>query len=306
MTRVRERNVALILRLLGLAAAFGPLAAATHAQQSSVSVGSGAPDGRGDLAAVALMKRQPRAPEDTTRLLTDAELALPRDSSAVTEDSAYSAWVRKRARAIRSLGASDFSDLRFLAPLLKDKRIVQLGESSHGVAEFSLVKVRLIRYLHEELGYDVIAFESPFVGCERAQQRSASLSPVELMRRCITSVWNAAEVLPLLDYMKATQRTARPLLLAGVDVQFLAQDRFAIDSDNPAVARQMARSHAVWDQFWRATDKRGQIRDRGMADNLEFLLTERHPGKKIIVWAHNAHIAHVRRAPVANTDTSAQ
>jgi erythromycin esterase len=32
------------------------------------------------------------------------------------------------------------------------------------------------------------------------------------------------------------------------------------------------------------------IRDRGMADNLDFVLDELHPGKKVMVWAHNFHI----------------
>jgi len=44
--------------------------------------------------------------------------------------------------------------------VLKDKRIVFLGENAHGVSEFTTMKARLIRYLHEELGFDVLAFES--------------------------------------------------------------------------------------------------------------------------------------------------
>lgn len=53
-----------------------------------------------------------------------------------------------------------FSDLDMLIPLLADKRIVYLGENSHGVAEFSLVKTRMIQYLHQTLGYNIVAFES--------------------------------------------------------------------------------------------------------------------------------------------------
>ena len=35
-----------------------------------------------------------------------------------------------------------------------------------------------------------------------------------------------------------------------------------------------------------------EIRDLGMANNLDFLLDELYPGKKVIVWAHNFHIQH--------------
>lgn len=244
--------------------------------------------------AVAAFVPPPRPPEDLTRLLTDAELALPSDSVLIPEDSAYRHWVRLHARPIRSLSASDFSDLQFLAPLLAGRRIVQLGESSHGVAEFNLVKVRLIRYLHEELGYDVIAFESPFVACERAQRHSTRLSPADLMRACIGEVWQTEEVLPLFEYIKETQRTARPLFLAGFDIQRFAVMRFYGESDPPMVARQVAKSNQVYERFRRVNERPGEVRDLGMADNIEFLLNERYPDKKIMVWAHNGHIRHTR------------
>ncbi|MDB4915092.1 MAG: Erythromycin esterase [Gemmatimonadetes bacterium] len=161
----------------------------------------------------------PRPPEDSTRLLTDDELALRPDSVPVREKAEYSAWVASHARPIRSLLASDFSDLRFLAPLLTQKRVVQLGESGHGVAEFSMAKVRMIRYLHEELGYDVIAFESSLYECYRAQREVATLSAVRLMRSCVYGTWHVSEVLPLFEYLRETERTKRPLILAGVDQQ---------------------------------------------------------------------------------------
>lgn len=37
-----------------------------------------------------------------------------------------------------------------------------LGEASHGVAESNWAKVRLIKFLHQQLGFDVVAFESSF------------------------------------------------------------------------------------------------------------------------------------------------
>ncbi|HEU4455314.1 MAG TPA: erythromycin esterase family protein, partial [Longimicrobium sp.] len=34
------------------------------------------------------------------------------------------------------------------------------------------------------------------------------------------------------------------------------------------------------------------VRDLGMADNLDFILRESFPGKKVVVWAHNFHVSH--------------
>src|SRR5690606_37463529 len=68
------------------------------------------------------------------------------------------AWLRSHAHPV-ALEAERFDDLEFLRPLLEGKRVVQLGENSHGVREYNLVKARIVRLLHQELGYDVIAFE---------------------------------------------------------------------------------------------------------------------------------------------------
>ncbi|MEP7002876.1 MAG: erythromycin esterase family protein [bacterium] len=324
---------------------------------------------------IAAYTPEPRPAEDMARLLTDAELALPADSiAAAPEDPDYAAWIASHAHPIRSLGATDYSDVRFFAPLLAGKRIVQLGESGHGVAEFSLAKVRLIKFLHEELGYDVMAFESSTFECERAQKSVATLSAMELMRACIFGVWHSTEALPLFEYIKQTQSTARPLILAGFDEQtssqsanarpgvfrtliapldssyarrvyetdgafladrsptyaaanqvrlvafydslaaFLGKNRRAIEAANgedanvAMIARQAALSMTFFVRQLATTGTAGtEIRDLGMANNLDFLLDELYPGKKVIVWAHNFHIQHRENTrSVGDTTSPAQ
>jgi erythromycin esterase len=307
-----------------------------------------------------------------TRLLTDAELALPPDSLAPPpENEQWTTRIGAIAKPIRSLGSNDFSDLRFFAPLLDGKRIVQLGESGHGVAEFNMAKVRLIRYLHEELGYDVIAFESSVFECNRAQRAIATLSADDLMRNCIFGVWHTAEVTPLFEYIKQTQSTARPLILAGFDEQtssgsasarpafffdviskldtayardvarrdsanlaaFRSQDRTSVardrdaivafydsvatwlrshevklaslmpdDTKAPIIARQTAVSMTYFARQIAAGPSGAgtSIRDLGMANNLDFLLDEMFPEKKVMVWAHNFHIQHRQNVPTSD------
>ena len=303
----------------------------------------------------------------TDRLLTDAELVTSLDSLAPTEPDVRVAWAKGAAHPIRSLTYDgDFSDLRFLATALQGKRLVQLGESGHGVSEFSLAKVRMIKYLHEELGYDVIAFESSLFACWDANERAESLGGAGLLASCPFTVWHVAEVLPLFEYVASTKKTARPLALAGFDVQLST----LADLRRPALVRRLfgaagdtvAANHwAAFDStFWAAyrTAKtaeemgayiktnndaltggydslaaaivarrpaleaasgrvpvavalqsvRGmrayldelrtffapqlanELRDRGMADNVDFLLDSLYPGKKVITWAHNFHI----------------
>ncbi|MEP6781410.1 MAG: erythromycin esterase family protein [Gemmatimonadaceae bacterium] len=300
--------------------------------------------------------------DDATRLLSDAELSLPPDACTIPENPTYTNWVLANAHPVRSLHATDFSDLQFLKPILKGKRIIALGESSHGVAEFDMAKVRLIKYMHEELGYDVIAFESSTYECERAQFNAKTLSAVQLMRACIFGVWHTEEVLPLFTYIKETHNTAHPLILAGFDEQtsaptantrpdlfrslidpidsayanevywqdksmlstmqspnsektmlgmrerlvafydtlanFLDKNRKRIEASRPEdpniaiIARQAAISMKVLvRQISAGMSPEGtDFRDRGMADNLDFLLNELYPKKSMILWAHNFHL----------------
>lgn len=136
-------------------------------------------------------------------------------------NSAWVSWAQANHHAVATVQSSDgdtFDDLQFFKTVLKDRRIVQLGESGHGVAEFNHAKVRLIKFLHQQLGYDVIAFESGLYECYAANQ-NAVLTASLLMRSCIFGVWHTSEVLPLFEYIKSTQGTAQPLTLAGFDTQ---------------------------------------------------------------------------------------
>ena len=70
---------------------------------------------------VASFTPQARPSDDMTRLLSDAELSLPADSAAVPEDPEISTWVASHAHPIRSLGATDYTDLRFFAPAPREQ-----------------------------------------------------------------------------------------------------------------------------------------------------------------------------------------
>jgi len=89
------------------------------------------------------------------------------------------------------------------------------------------VKVRLIQFLHQQMGFDVIAFESGLFECFRADELADLLGADSLMRNCIFGVWHAEETLPLFDSIKAARGTSRPLILAGFDTQFSTASRTA-------------------------------------------------------------------------------
>ena len=324
------------------------------------------------LLACADAAGPPEPVPESERLLTDAELATADDPGAPAENPAYAAWIGANHHALRSLTAESFADLQFLKPLLAGKRVVQLGESGHGVAEFDLVKTRLVKFLHREMGFDVIAFESGLYECSAADSAAFAEAPRETMRRCIFRVWRVEEVEPLFAYIRETRGAARPLRLAGFDPQISSPStahfatrpallKRAVAAVDPAYARRvfsldsayLARhdigggSFEAWGAYvrdsaavlmaaydsvaafldanraalaaafpsepavprlarqtaWSAarfteqailglTGGGPSLRDRSMAANVEFLLDELYPGKKIILWAHNEHVRH--------------
>lgn len=137
------------------------------------------------------------------------------------QDSRWIAWLRDNHHVVQLPAGppreDDFADLQFLKSVIGDRRIVQLGESHHSVAEYGAVKTRLIKFLHQQMGFEVLAFESSIYECFAADL--ARLTASEALAASIFSVWAFEDVLPLFEYLKASQAAARPLTLAGFDPQ---------------------------------------------------------------------------------------
>ncbi len=304
--------------------------------------------------------RRPARPQKITRLLDEQEMTLAASLIPPVKPE-WQAGIRQNTHGLRSMFSEDFSDLQFLKPLLKDKRIVQLGESGHGIAEFNWMKVRLIKFLHQEMGFDVIAMEASMSTADAVNKDVARLTPAEAMRDSQFATIGTAETLDLFDYLKQSQSREGGLILAGFDnqnsgwqstaaisarfksmlslldteqaaqVDALEQDlnnliskrkmqlpaeelekrydrlastlesgRAKLLANNAgkdseiAMTIQEARARIRLCQQLTTADpaKAGmEIRDQMMAENLNFLLDSVYPKKKVIVWAHNTHIA---------------
>ena len=188
---------------------------------------------------------------------TPSPTAAVRPTPPAVPDS-WATWVHANHVPIRSTSATDtdFADLRALKDVIGERSLVQLGESGHGVGEFDSVKGRLIRFLHEEMGFDVIAFESGLYECFRADEQSSGLDAASTMRNSIFGVWHAEETLPLFEYLRVAKATSRPLTLAGFDTQFSTgrkADRAAdLASLIAAIDPVLAEEARAWTWSWRA------------------------------------------------------
>src|SRR2546421_4659909 len=108
--------------------------------------------------------------ESMSRLFVVLIFACGRLSFAQSQ-GAKVAWLKDHALAVRSIDPADddFSDLAPLRDLIGDARVVQLGEQSHGDGATFYAKARLIRFLHERMGFDVLAWESGMLDLRLAE-----------------------------------------------------------------------------------------------------------------------------------------
>ncbi|WP_019914651.1 erythromycin esterase family protein [Paenibacillus sp. HW567] len=275
------------------------------------------------------------------------------------------------AHEIKSLSGEDYSDLAFLKPLLAGKTVVSLGENFHRVAEYASIKTKMIKYLHEELGFDVIAFESGLGDAEFINKQADQMTATKMMQYSVLPVWHSKETLELFNYIKKSRKTAKPLELAGFDNQFTSplltygvsdfistqdkeygktfqqfdlqaitdfyeiMNKYGLASENKEYTQGMEqviqrnvpeyekyiqyikerrkqlaaaypkdptivdvvlksledRVHFLQDGLITNVQESYEARDRAMAEHVEWLMKVRYPGKKVILWAHNDHLA---------------
>lgn len=121
---------------------------------------------------------------------------------------------------IRTDKMGQFSNLSVLDIPLSGVQVVTLGEQTHFDGGTFDAKIQLIKYLHEVLGFDVLAFESGYYDCTKAGEILASNSVSGTLKEAVFGVWDTKALADLEQYIIATQKTARPLRITGFDAQF--------------------------------------------------------------------------------------
>lgn len=136
-------------------------------------------------------------------------------------DAQPSTEALQKSLAPFSYSMDDTTDkaLAFLSTVLKDKRIVFLGESSHGIGDYYTLKSRIIPYLHDKLGFEVLAIESGIADVFLEFEKLDTISGEQLRNRTIYGNFQCLEILPLFRYIKNSHTTQRPLLYSGFDSQ---------------------------------------------------------------------------------------
>ena len=159
-------------------------------------------------------------------LFLSALVMLNPVSVAQTENVKPVEWLKANAVPVRTIDPKDddFSDLQPLKEMIGAARVVALGEQSHGDGATFLAKDRLIRFLHREMGFDVLAWESGMFDCRRVDAAlRAGADGREAAQEGIFPIFSeSGQVTPVFDYVQRTQGELRPLEITGFDCQFSA------------------------------------------------------------------------------------
>jgi erythromycin esterase-like protein len=143
----------------------------------------------------------------------------PEDPEAPYVPEHWQQWIRYNHNLITSLSSENFADLEFLDTFLQNKTIVQMGEVAHGIAEQNRLRVRLIKYLHQRLGFDVVVFESGFYECAMMNDQIVNLPSLSALKNSLYSFWHTSDLLDLYEYLKQSRSSINELMIGGIDIQ---------------------------------------------------------------------------------------
>ena len=145
------------------------------------------------------------------------------------EVKAVTGWLAERAIPLSGVRAgAGFDDLRPLKSILKDVRVVGLGEATHGTREFFQFKHRMLEFLVKEMGFTVFAIEASYPACWNINEYvlTGKGDPAAALASQGFWTWDTHEVADMIAWMRDYNTTAtegRKVRFLGYDIQHLGR-----------------------------------------------------------------------------------
>jgi erythromycin esterase len=159
----------------------------------------------------------------------------------------------------RAIPLSNLNDLDPLIERLKGKKIVMLGESSHGTHEFYEWRKRISLELIKNHGFDFIAVEGDWPPCQKLNQFLESDDSYEVeevlksFNRWPTWMWRNSEVADLMRELKKLRKEKRNIGFHGLDVYSLYESMDEViktlSKIDPELARSASKLYSCFDPY---------------------------------------------------------
>ena len=150
---------------------------------------------------------------------------------AAAQDEQVTKWLADNAIQLKSVqSGQSFEDLKPLKQVLRDVRIVGLGEETHGTREFFQLKTRLVEFLVKEAGFTVFAMEVSYANSSAINEYvlNGTGDRDKVLAKQGLWAWDTQEVAELLDWLRQYNSTAPP----ARKVRFVG---FDLHNNNPSV-----------------------------------------------------------------------
>jgi erythromycin esterase len=131
--------------------------------------------------------------------VTQTQTPTPAETKAIQD------WLAGHAVPLHAIQAGNgYRDLTALKDVLKDARIVALGEATHGTREFFQFKHRMLEFLVTQMGFNIFAIEASFPACQRINDYVlyGRGDPAMALAGQGFRVWDTEEVRDLIEWLR--------------------------------------------------------------------------------------------------------
>lgn len=147
----------------------------------------------------------------------------PQFSEAIKENIINQLKENRKDLKISSPKTLD-KNLQSLVELIGDKKIIAIGEDTHGTSEFYKLREAITKKLILEKGFNVVVLENPYDDIELLFEQIQTKSLDTLMRKHLFSIYQTDEMKSFLNWMKSSSLNTS-IQLKGCDDSYWAIDQ---------------------------------------------------------------------------------